>query len=425
MNSRFTVVIVLLLVGGAQAGSMQSAPARAATPVDPIAAIVEAFRTHNIVTLTDPHGNVQVQAFLLSLIRDPRFPEAVNDVVIETASARYQDAIDRFVRGDDVERAVLRKAWEDHTVANSIGVQAEELIRAVRTVNASLSEARRLRVLAGDPPIDWDNITSPQDGRRWMELRDSYPADLVRRQVLDRGRRALVVYGQGHLQRRQIVANYDMSTWQAQTVVSLLERDHGARMFNVWTLLDRGVELPEEVTSWRVPSLALLRGTTLGARDFGLYSRGLGDGSRFGVKGGQLVPVPREEWKMMRMDDQFDALLYLGPPASMTTRPCQPHCVDADFVSRRLERLRPRWASGRGAELQDGVWPLIRRSAGILNWMGADGAARLLDGLRVDVAARDPARRRRGVWCADRARDRGLRRTHGHAWRRVHGPRPA
>jgi hypothetical protein len=105
--------------------------------------------------------------------------------------------------------------------ASSLGVQAEELIRAVRTVNASLSEAKRLRVVAGDPPIDWDNIISGQDGRRWTELRDSYPADLVRRQVLDRGRRALVVYGQGHLQRRQIVANYDMSTWQAQTVVSL------------------------------------------------------------------------------------------------------------------------------------------------------------------------------------------------------------
>ena len=124
---------VLLLVAHAPAGAMQSAPAQSATPVDPITAIVEAFRTYNIVTLSDPHGNVQVQAFLLSLVRDPRFPDVVNDIVIETASARYQDAIDRFVRGEDVETAVLRRAWEDHTVANSLGVQAEELIRAVRT----------------------------------------------------------------------------------------------------------------------------------------------------------------------------------------------------------------------------------------------------------------------------------------------------
>jgi hypothetical protein len=245
MNNYLAAFVVLLLVSRAPAAATQSAP-QTARPADPITAIIEAFRTHDIVTLTDSHGNVQVQAFLLSLVRDPRFPEAVNDIVIETASARYQDAIDRFIRGDDVERAVLRRAWEDHTVANNLGVQAEELIRAVRTVNASLTEATRLRVVAGDPPIDWDNITRG-DGRRWTELRDSYPADLVRRQVLDRGRRALVVYGQGHLQRRQIVANYDMSTWQAQTVVSLLERDHAARIFNIWTLLDKSVELPEEV----------------------------------------------------------------------------------------------------------------------------------------------------------------------------------
>lgn len=331
--------IVLLHLLRGPAGAAQGAPPPAAIPLDPFAAIVEAFRTHNVVTLTDPHGNVQVQTFLLSLVRDSRFPDAANDIVIETASARYQDAIDRFVRGEDVDPSALRRAWEDHTVANSLGVQAEELIRAVRVVNASLTEPRRLRVVAGDPPIDWDNIVSRRDHAKWIELRDSYPADLIRRLVLDRGRRALVVYGQGHLQRRRAATNYDMSAWQAQTVVSLLERDHAARIFNIWTL-NRSVELPERIESWRVPSLVRLRGTTLGASDFAVYDRGFGDGSRFGVKAGQLVPIPREQWKVMRMEDQFDALLYLGPPASMTTASVPGSlCTDADFVKRRIDRL--------------------------------------------------------------------------------------
>jgi hypothetical protein len=339
MRKRLIVGFVLLQLVLGPAGAAQNAPAHAAIPVDPIAAVVDAFRTHEVVTLTDPHGNVQIQAFLLSLVRNPRFPDAANDIVIETASARYQDAIDRFVRGDDVEPDILRKAWEDHTVANSLGIQAEEFIRAVRAVNTSLTESKRLRVVAGDPPIDWDNVVSRQDHARWIELRDSYPADLIRRQVLDRGRRALVVYGQGHLQRRQIATNYDMSAWQAQTVVSLLERDHAARVFNIWTL-NRSVELPERAESWRVPSLALLRGTTLGANDFSLYDRGVGEGSRVGVKAGQLVPIPREEWKVMRMEDQFDAFLYLGPPAAMTTTSVPTSlCRDADFVKHRIDRL--------------------------------------------------------------------------------------
>jgi hypothetical protein len=90
-----------------------------------------------------------MQSFLLSLVRDGRFPLAANDIVIETASARYQDAIDRFARGDEVPYDVLRKTWEDHTVANSIGVQAQEMLRAVRTVNAALSAEGDSKRLSG------------------------------------------------------------------------------------------------------------------------------------------------------------------------------------------------------------------------------------------------------------------------------------
>jgi hypothetical protein len=311
---------------------------RATTPAEPISQIAAAFRTHNVVTISDPHGNVQVQAFILSLIRDPRFRDVADDIVLETANSRYQDVIDRYVRGEDVPRVLLRRAWEDHTVVNSFGAQAQELIDAVRTVNAANSK-RRLRVLAGDPPIDWENTISQESHSRWMEFRDSYPADVVRRQVVERGRRALVVYGQGHLQRRQVASNYDMSTWQAQTVVSLLERDTGTRVFNIWTWLDREVALPD-ASSWPVPSLTVLKDTTLGERDFGTYARGLLGGNRFSVQDSQLVPLPRDQWRMMRMDDQFDALLYLGSPSTMTFVGMPASlCRDQDFVRERLRRF--------------------------------------------------------------------------------------
>jgi hypothetical protein len=77
----------------------------------------------------------------------------------------------------------------------------------------------------------------------------------------------------------------------------------------VWTLLDGDVPLPEGVAAWPVPSLAVMRGTTLGAIDFGSLSRGLGS-ARVAVRNGQLTPLTRDEWKTMRMEDQFDALLY-------------------------------------------------------------------------------------------------------------------
>jgi len=316
----------------------QAAPARAPVALAAIAAIIERFASHDVVALSDPHGNRQVQDFILSLIRDPRFASAVDDIVLETASSRYQDVLDRFVRGDDVPRDALRRVWDDHTVPNSSGVQAEELIQVVREVNRALIGSRRLRVVAGDPPIDWDNVTSPGDHRRWIELRDSYPADLIRRQVLDRGRRALVIYGQGHLQRRQILSNYDMSSWQAQTVVSLLERDRSARVFTIWTWLDRRIQLLE-ARSWSAPSLVAVKGTGLGARDFASYAEMAGP-QRFNVRDGQLVPITRDQWQTLRMDEQFDAVLYLGDPSEMTFQaPPEGLCREPAYVTERIRRL--------------------------------------------------------------------------------------
>jgi hypothetical protein len=53
------------------AGSPQTSPLPDPTPVEPVTALVQAFRTHDLVALQEPHGNEQVQALLLALIRDP------------------------------------------------------------------------------------------------------------------------------------------------------------------------------------------------------------------------------------------------------------------------------------------------------------------------------------------------------------------
>ena len=43
---------------------------------------------------------------------------------------------------------------------------------------------------------------------------------------------------------------------------------------------------------------------------------------------------------MMRMEDQFDAVLYLGPPLIMANATVPPELgKDADFVTRHLQRL--------------------------------------------------------------------------------------
>jgi len=264
----------------------QVARPRPAVPVEPVGAIVDAFRSHQLVALADPHGNVQINAVRLSLIRDSRFAATVNDIVVEFGNARYQDRMDRFVRGEDVAEDALREVWQNTTIPN-IGWDRpiyEEFFRAVRTVNATLPPARRLRVLLGDPPIDWRTVRTPADLMKWMKDRDSYPADLIRREVLAKQRRALVIYGGGHFFR------IDPST-----LVSLVEKGGNTAFFTVWA--DTDTDLPAlqpDIASWAAPSLALLRGSLLGAAPFTT-----------------VFPVPGDQLREVRMEDQFDAWLYL------------------------------------------------------------------------------------------------------------------
>ena len=51
------------------------------------------------------------------MVRDPRITTVVNDIVVEFGNARYQDVMDRFVRGEEVPPEALRRVWEDTTQA--------------------------------------------------------------------------------------------------------------------------------------------------------------------------------------------------------------------------------------------------------------------------------------------------------------------
>ena len=134
------------------AGAQRAVPGTPAVPIEPIAGILEMFKTHDVVALSEgSHGNEQGHAFRLALIRDPRFSATVNDIVVEFGNALYQDVIDRFVQGEQVAYEDLRKVWQDTTQRGTVWDRPiyEAFYRAVRDVNATLPIARRLRVSWG------------------------------------------------------------------------------------------------------------------------------------------------------------------------------------------------------------------------------------------------------------------------------------
>ena len=86
------------------------------------------------------------------------------------------------------------------------------------------------------------------------------------------------------------------------------------------------VRRPEMMPRRWVPSLTLVRGTTLGQVNIAEY---------FGPSGKDIPP----QWQAP-MEDQFDAVLYLGPLASIElARPTAWRCDEA-ALPERLRRLR-------------------------------------------------------------------------------------
>ena len=194
-----------------------------ATPTDPISGILAAFENNSIVALGEGgHGNEQSHALRMSLIRDPRFAATVNDIVVEFGAAQNQSMLDRFLNGEDVSDSDLKKVWQDTTQTFPVWDVPiyEEFFRAVRAVNMSLPKDKKLRILLGDPAVDWDN-----DPKRSFD-RDGHAAELIKREVLDKKRRALVIYGDFHFFRRQptMVDIKDGKEWPKNTNPSLVAR---------------------------------------------------------------------------------------------------------------------------------------------------------------------------------------------------------
>ena len=76
----------------------------------------------------------------------------------------------------------------------------------VRSLNARLAPDHRIRVIAGDPPIDWSAVTSPAD-EDMNDWRDAHFADLIGREVMQHHQRALILIGGAHISRRVIFPN--------------------------------------------------------------------------------------------------------------------------------------------------------------------------------------------------------------------------
>jgi hypothetical protein len=325
-----------LFIAAAFAFSLSAADAQQAASTLPpptvspaIDGILAAFEKHPLVGLSDNHGSAQEEDFYAAIIRDPRFAHEVGNVVVEFGGAAHQDTIDRYVQGEDVSYAELQKVWTDVVgwAPTVLTMGYMNFYAQVRETNLRLPPQLRIRVLLGEPVIDWSKIKSSADLHPLLGQRDSHAARVIDQEILAKGKKALVIYGGFHF-------------YGDTTLRGLVEADHPSAFFIV--SMYRGFvsksctgDFEQTTKDWAAPAIAFpVQGTTLEQRlkvpGCDVYPRNLL----------RLSPAPSEA-EMARIVQeneekasgaQGDALLYLGPAASLTDSPINPiFYLDSDL----------------------------------------------------------------------------------------------
>jgi hypothetical protein len=301
-----TVLLFLMIVipttSGAQVPQHAKPTGSEPIPKPAIPAILAAFDKYEVVAMPEAHGLKDMDDFIFALIRNPEFPKQLNDIAIECGNSLYQPVLDRYIAGEDVPFIEVRKVWRN-TTQPACGMSGffEQFFPLVRAINLRLASENRLRVLACDPPIDWDQVKSFQDGFKFFAHRDESIAAVMEKEVLSKHRKALMLFGTFHL----------MHTPGAKNAVSIYEKDYPNRTF---VISDFGIVhappiISEAFVAWPVPSLALAKGTWLGVLDLTHFYEPMTT-----IHDGDCA-VHREFPKHLQkpMADLVDAFLYLGP----------------------------------------------------------------------------------------------------------------
>ena len=302
-----------------------------------IEGILQAFQTHPVVGLGDIHGMSQEEDFYAALIRDPRFAKDVGNVVVEFGDAAEQETINRYVAGEDIPYEQLRKVWADTVgwvpTVTSLGYM--NFYAEVRAVNLTLPPKEHIHVWLGDPPVAWAKVKARADLPQ-LASRDQYPADLIKTVILAQKRKALVIYGSGHL-----FGNASLKT--------LVEQSYPDSFFVVtpyFGFTDRAWSeaFESKVHAW--PSVALATPVRSSALQDEMHAPGCHFVSTSDFTFDKTATEAQKAKAVADTDDKLsgvagDALLYLGSAASLTQSPIDPDLyLDADFrkeIGRRFQ----------------------------------------------------------------------------------------
>lgn len=284
-------------------------------PENATKAVVRAFQTHDIVMLGEFHGNKQLYEWLRQLVATPAFADRVDDIVMEFGNSLYQKSVDEYVSGKNVPIEKVERAWRN--TVGGIGPPSpvsEWLYLAVREANMKRRGKHQMRVLCGDPYIDWDKVQTMQDVNPYLAHRDDWYAQVVKDEVIAKHHRALLIMGSTHFLR-----NYRIGPVVTATIEPEL-RQAGAKTYLIvagTNTIGGYDDIDHRFDSWKAQAIAPATGW-LGELSANPLINGGIDDLIINMKDESGKEIKKPSFTELKLKDAADALLYLGPRESLT-----------------------------------------------------------------------------------------------------------
>jgi hypothetical protein len=285
------------------------------SPKNASAVVLQAFETHDIVMLGEIHNNKQEYEWLDSLVSNPEFADRVDDIVMEIGNSLYQNSVDRYIAGEAVPIEQVQRAWRSTLGLGPPPPIYADLYKTVRETNMRRRGKHQMRVLCGDPYINWSKVKTKDDIGPFLGHRDQWYAQVVKDEVLAKHHRAFLIAGSNHFLRGPEHPNY----------IEPELRRAGARTFVMvaGTNAVKGYDdLDHRFDSWLAPSIAPLKGNWVGE----LPTIPV-------ITGGTEHTDPS-----VKLEDAADALLYLGPRDSLIEVSAPRDEVDGTAYGKELLR---------------------------------------------------------------------------------------
>jgi hypothetical protein len=138
----------------------------------------------------------------------------------------------------------------------------ESLYQAVREVNLRRRGQTQIRILCGDPNIDWKQVKEAKDILPYLKSRDQSYARIVETDVIAKHHRALPIMGTFHFLR-----HFDMMSTRKQFDIEKQLRAAGANPYLIVFGTNTGGkagELDHCFDSWPIPSVVSLADNWMG-----------------------------------------------------------------------------------------------------------------------------------------------------------------